>query len=67
MVNATATGQKPQRPLKEGDPIPPFSLKDQDGHVFNIADYIGKHGALGQENRIHKGRCLDIAPEHNAA
>ncbi len=28
--------------LGVGDPVPDFSLKDQDGNLFNIRDHIGK-------------------------
>lgn len=28
--------------IKEGDTVPHFSLKDQDGRTFNSKDYIGK-------------------------
>lgn len=34
--------QKSIRPLSVGDPIPAFSLKDQNGDDFNIAEHIGK-------------------------
>jgi len=33
---------KTQKHLGIGDSIPDFSLKDQDGNLFNIKDYIGK-------------------------
>jgi thioredoxin-dependent peroxiredoxin len=28
--------------LEPGDPVPSFSLTDQDGHLFNSSDYTGK-------------------------
>lgn len=28
--------------LKEGDKVPEFSAKDQDGNTINLSDYIGK-------------------------
>jgi len=31
-----------QETLKKGDRVPSFSLKDQNGHDFRLADYIGK-------------------------
>ncbi|HVW13444.1 MAG TPA: peroxiredoxin [Mucilaginibacter sp.] len=36
------TAQKNARPLSVGDRIPAFSLKDQDGKDFNVADHIGR-------------------------
>lgn len=30
------------KPVKLGDYIPDFSLKDQDGNLFNISNYLGK-------------------------
>jgi thioredoxin-dependent peroxiredoxin len=30
------------KPIKLGDKIPDFSLKDQDGNLFNISNYLGK-------------------------
>jgi cytochrome oxidase Cu insertion factor (SCO1/SenC/PrrC family) len=33
---------KPQGSFQEGQPAPDFSLKDQDGNVFRLAD---QHGA----------------------
>jgi peroxiredoxin Q/BCP len=41
-MSFSISAQKNTRPLSTGDPIPAFSLKDQDGNAFNIADYIGK-------------------------
>ena len=37
-INASA-----QKHLKKGDPVPLFSLTDQTGKDFNIANQIGKH------------------------
>ena len=42
MVQTKAVGQNPKRPLKEGDALPAFTLKDQDGHIFNSTDFVGK-------------------------
>jgi peroxiredoxin Q/BCP len=30
------------KPIKQGDYIPDFSLKDQDGNLLKISDYLGK-------------------------
>ncbi len=30
------------KPIKTGDMIPPFSLPDQDGNIFDITNYLGK-------------------------
>ena len=30
------------KPLKEGDKVPAFSAKDQDGNTINLSDYSGK-------------------------
>jgi len=38
----TASSAKAQHTLMTGDKVPDFSLVDQDGKVFNSADYIGK-------------------------
>ena len=42
MMRSSAVAQNNLKPLKVGDAIPAFTLKDQDGKVFNVADYIGK-------------------------
>ena len=42
MVQTKAVGQNPKRPLKEGDALPAFTLKDQDGRIFNSTDFVGK-------------------------
>ncbi len=41
LVFTAACGQK-RTPLKAGDKVPAFVLKDQNGKDFNIEDYIGK-------------------------
>jgi peroxiredoxin Q/BCP len=42
MAGSLAKAQTAQHTLAVGDPMPAFSLIDQDGKVFNSADYIGK-------------------------
>ena len=42
MMRSSAVAQNNLKPLTVGDAIPAFNLKDQDGKVFNVADYIGK-------------------------
>lgn len=39
---ANAQGVPEQPTLKKGDPVPAFSLKDQDGKTFNLSDVVGK-------------------------
>ncbi|MBS1531452.1 MAG: peroxiredoxin [Bacteroidetes bacterium] len=41
-INFSTMAQKHTRPLSVGDPIPAFSLKDQNGKDFNVADHIGR-------------------------
>jgi peroxiredoxin Q/BCP len=45
-MNFSITAQKKVRPLSVGDPIPAFSLIDQDGKAFNITDYIGSRALV---------------------
>jgi peroxiredoxin Q/BCP len=35
-----------QETLKKGNKAPSFTLKDQDGHDFRLADHIGKHNVV---------------------
>ena len=39
----TMTKQTNSGPLQVGDKVPEFSLPDQNGEIFNIADYLGKN------------------------
>jgi len=41
-MSSIASAQKNNHPLAVGDLMPVFSLKDQDGKVFNVADHIGR-------------------------
>ncbi|WP_428327438.1 peroxiredoxin [Mucilaginibacter sp.] len=41
-VHTGAKAQTEQKTLAVGDVMPAFSLTDQDGKVFNSADYVGK-------------------------
>ncbi len=43
LISVTVMAQTPAHALNVGDAIPKFSLLDQDGKLFNIADEIGKH------------------------
>jgi peroxiredoxin Q/BCP len=43
LLSVSLMAQTPQKPLAVGDAVPSFTLKDQDGKTFNIADEIGKH------------------------
>jgi peroxiredoxin Q/BCP len=43
IFSITALAQNPSKPLAVGDAVPNFSLLNQDGKIFNIADEIGKH------------------------
>jgi peroxiredoxin Q/BCP len=43
VVTAASCQQKKAKELTVGDAIPAFSLPDQDGKLFNSADYIGKN------------------------
>lgn len=38
--------QSSNRPLAVGDAMPIFSLTDQDGKTFNVADVVGKHALI---------------------
>jgi len=38
----SAMAQSTKEPLAIGDKVPAFSLRDQDGRIFNSADYYGK-------------------------
>lgn len=40
-MNSSVSGQN-NKSLNVGDAIPSFSIKDQDGKMFNVTDYIGK-------------------------
>lgn len=42
MMAITTTKLFAQETLKKGDKAPLFTLKDQDGHDFNLAEHIGK-------------------------
>ena len=33
-------------PIKEGDMMPSFSLKDQNGNTVNIGDFVGSHSLV---------------------
>ena len=39
----TMTKQTDIRPLQVGDKVPEFNLPDQNGEIFNVADYLGKN------------------------
>jgi len=41
-ISACANAQSGQKTLAIGDTMPSFSLTDQNGKVFNSADYVGK-------------------------
>jgi len=45
LIKLTMT-DKPKEPLKVGDSVPPFNLKDQDGQVFNSVDFVGKQALV---------------------
>jgi peroxiredoxin Q/BCP len=42
-VSIPALTQAQSKPLQVGDAVPRFTLIDQDGKTFNLADQIGKH------------------------
>jgi peroxiredoxin Q/BCP len=42
LISACANAQSGQKTPAIGDATPPFSLTDQNGKVFNSADYVGK-------------------------
>ena len=42
LLMACSNAQPPKKNMAAGDPVPRFSLPDQDGKIFKVADYIGK-------------------------
>ncbi len=42
LLTGSGHAQSSKKTLVAGDAVPQFSLTDQDGHLFNVADYIGK-------------------------
>lgn len=44
-LSATVSAQS-KKPLAVGDKVPQFTLTNQDGKVFNIADEVGKHALV---------------------
>ncbi len=45
LIKLTMT-DKARKPLKIGDSVPEFSLKDQDGRLFNSTDVVGKQALV---------------------
>ena len=42
LLTACSNAQPPQKNMAAGDPVPRFSLIDQDGKIFKVSDCIGK-------------------------
>jgi peroxiredoxin Q/BCP len=42
LLAACGNAQASKKSPAAGDPVPRFSLLDQDGRIFNVSDYIGK-------------------------
>jgi peroxiredoxin Q/BCP len=42
VISVSAMAQT-TKPLAVGDVVPQFTLQDQDGKPFNVADHVGKH------------------------